>query len=91
MTKFRRKKISRYTTIDTGIPPLETTPKTVYPSFSPEMGSFNKDRFHRSGNTFSDKDFQLLTKFAEPDHYGSEAYKKAIFRGVDLFKEKSYL
>ena len=91
MIKFRRKKISRYNTVDTGVPPLETTPKTVYPSFSPEIGSFNKDKFHRSANTFSDKDFQLLTKFAEPDHYGAEAYKKAIFRGVDLFKEKSYL
>lgn len=91
MVNFKRKKIARYTTFDTGIPPLESSSKTVYPSFSPDAGSFNKDRFHRSGNTFSDKDFQLLTKFAEPDTYGTEAYRKAIFQGIDLFKEKTYL
>lgn len=91
MIRFKRKKISRYTTFDTGIPPLESSPKTVYPSFTPDAGSFNKDKFHRSGNTFSDKDFQLLTKFSEPDNYGSEGYKQAMFHGVDLFKGRAHL
>ena len=58
-----------------------------YPSFTPEMGSFNKDKFQRSAHTFSDKQFQLLTKFSESD--SPELYKKAILEGVDLFKQKT--
>ena len=42
MNKFRRKKISRYTTFDNGVPALESTPKPTYPSFTPEIGSFNR-------------------------------------------------
>jgi len=90
MAKFKRRRIPRYTTIDTGIPPLESSSKSNYPSFSPEIGSFNKDKFHRSANTFSDKNFQLFTKFTESDSYNAEAYKKAIMSGVDLFKKNTY-
>ena len=90
MIKFKRKKLQRYNTIDVGLPPLEVPPKTPYPNFSPDSGSFNHDKFHRTANTFSDKDFQLLGRYGEEDNYTLEAYKSAIFQGVDLFKNKAY-
>jgi hypothetical protein len=90
MTKFKRKKIQRYNTVEVGIPPLDNSPKSNYPSFTPEIGSFNKDKFHRSANTFSDKNFQLLTNFTDSDIYGADAYRKAIFQGVDLFTKNAY-
>jgi hypothetical protein len=89
MAKFRRKKSFRYDSIEVGVPPLETTPKKFYPSFPPEVGSFNQDKFQRSANTFSDKDFQLLNRFSESDAYTVEIYKNAILAGVDMFKRRA--
>lgn len=89
MAKFRRKKSFRYDSIEVGLPPLETPPKKFYPSFPPEIGSFNQDKFQRSANSFSDKDFQLLSRFSESDSFTGETYRKAILTGVDIFKRRA--
>jgi hypothetical protein len=87
--KFKRKKIVRYDMVETGLPSSNLPQLKNYPSFSPEMGSFNPDKFHRSGSTYSDKHFQILTKFSEAESYSIDEYRTAIIRGVDYFKKKT--
>jgi hypothetical protein len=87
---FTRKKFPRYSTVEVGMPPVDPQPLKNYPSFTPEMGSFNRDKFQRAGNTYSDKHFQLfVSQSGEFESSNLDTYRKQILEGVDFFKART--
>lgn len=91
---YRRKKITRYDTIDLGKDSVNPEPAIIkknYPSFPPDQFVFNHDKFYRSANTFSTVDVPYLNKGTELSTPGprEDYHRKSLQAGVDSFKNQA--
>jgi hypothetical protein len=61
--------------------------KKLYPRFSPDSGSFNRNKYEysRRFETYSTYDYQIFTNSKV---FNSDAYRDVMFRGIKLFQDK---